>query len=504
MSVILSSSQPKLVTDKRYESKRTIKGAFNQRGANYNYKSRPFIQRLYEYERVIRNDNILASGIDMFCKSIISTIDAVTHPDPEIADFLNANLKAISDNSGTCWQRILYDILHTTMWAGFSVSENLFNLDADGKLVLEDVVTYHPASIELRVDKHGRLTENKPAFIGSYGVSSYGPLKSGIFQRGVPHLPEAQLPMWKCIYTARQGSFGNYYGHSAVAPAYRWFKLKEALVDMMTGTLDRYGNPLIYIKMPVTTTSEKEIDASTGLERNRTTYDILKEQIDNLDSNGNIIFLPQTQGDNKPDIGVLATGGNAGGSFLDPIQLCNEQMILPIGVPYFLIYGELKPQNKSEVEQRMATFYSVQDYVRRTLLSSVCKQIFSRLITYNFNRESAKILPDFARVYSNRSEDRVATMQVIQGMVNVAALNPQVQEDLTIMRQMVQVPARELQPVDLDLYNRVFVDQENLAKVGIDAKLGQGANGGRPTGSSSKQIKPRAKTISKPKGVIKK
>ena len=494
-------SLPKLATDTRYDSKRTIKGHFTQKGSYSNYLGRPFIQRLREFERVARNDNVIATAIDIFAKSIISTIDAVSHPDPEICEFLNYNLESLQDNGGNCWQRILYDIIHTTMWAGFSVSENLYNLDSQGRLILEDVITYHPTTIELRVDKNGRLTENKPAFAGAYGAVIDGTPKSGIYQRS-SFQPEVQLPLWKTIYTSRQGSFGNYYGHSAIASSYRWFKLKEALVDMMTSALDRYGNPLIYIKMPVTTTAEKELDPATNTERNLTTYDILQEQLSNLDRNGNIIFLPQNTPDNKPDIGVLTNVGDVGRAFLDPIQLCNEQLVLPIGVPYFLIYGEGHKQGASETEQRMALFYAQQEHMRRTVLNSISKQIFSRLIAYNFNRESAKIQPEFTRVYSNRSEERVATMQVVQGMVNAAALNPLNQEDHNVMRQMLGIPDRKLTEDDTNLFNRIFVDQEELANMGLEAKLGQGATGGRPTGSSTKQIKPRAKVTKKPVGNV--
>ncbi|MGG6283691.1 phage portal protein family protein [Leptolyngbya sp. AN03gr2] len=424
-------------------------------------------------------DTMVYAALSQLTRSLIASIGPISHPDPEISDFLNWNILYIEDQAGTGFQKILYDIVFSTFWAGFSCSEPLFDLH-NGKLILDNVVTYHPSTLTIVPDKQGMLRENRPTW------DNYR--KSGIYQNPSYMMSEAKLPLWKTIYIAHNSTFSNYYGQSVIAPLYRWFRVKEVLVDMMVTALDRFGNPLLYIKAPAHPTGETVLE--NGEERQITTFDLLQEQINNLSGGGNVLLLPQNDGANKPDIGALTTGNNIGQTFYDSIQYCNEQMILSTGFPFFLISNEIKGTG-SAVERRMETFYSTLEYLRIQILRPIARQAFHRLIQYNFNRESAKITPEFTRIYSDRPEDRVASMQMIQGLTELGYFNPKNSLDFEMVRQMVRAADRRLDNKDKEFIDLLFEKQT------------QGEGGGRPIGSSKPQQVARPKTQKKPEGQVK-
>lgn len=532
---------PDLVTDRRFESGRALRGHFKQKGSQRTPygEIRPATARLREFERVAYQDTVVYAALTYLSKSIVSTIGSITHPDAEIQTFLEYNLQRLEDERGSSWHRIFQDIIFSTFVNGFSVTEKLFTLNDQGQLVLDNLVTYHPSSILIRPDKNGMLNEKKMDYSGY--------AKSGIYQNPTNLNPEVQLPLWKILYLTHNSTFGNYYGKSVIGPLYKWHKLKEALVDMMASALDRFGNPLLYVSMPSYQTDQVETDPSTGEERPLTTLEVLERQIGNLQSNGNVIFLPQMDATNKPQIGTLTTGNNVGQTFLDAIQYCNEQMVLSIGIPYFLISAELK-SGEGTVERRMENYYSQLEAYRQHLLAPICKQVFSHLVAYNFSRESAKVPPQFSRVHSDRPEDRVATMQVISGLTKHGYFNPRNQMDYEMVRQMVRAGTREQTRDDVKFVDEVLLNQRQIdatakmadkahefqaeeadkkrefdaeqaredrkvqraqakenaaarAKAAAAApKSAPNAKGGRPTGSSSPQNTSRPKTSTRPKG----
>ncbi len=439
---------------------------------------RPSMQKLKTYEQMVYQDTILFTALNMMVKSILSTVGPVHHPDPEIQEFLNFNIQTLQDGTNQEWHEVLYQIIFTTLWAGFSVSENLYDLKF-GTLSLDGLVTYQPNTIVIRPDKNGMLTEGKETAGGYW--------KSGIYQTPNRFKPEQSLSFWKTIYIANNAAFGNYYGYSAVAPCYKWHRLKDALVDMMASALDRYGNPLLYVKMPVYPTSRTAIDPSTGEERTLTTQEVFQETIQNLDSSGNMLFLPQQDGTNKPDVGSLTPGNNIGSIFIDSIRYVSEQEMLPLGIPPFLITNELN-NNEAGVERRMELYYGNLEHYRNLFMMPIARQAFGRLIQYNFNRESARHPASFSRIYSDRAEDRVAMMQVVSGMTDKGYFNPNNASDHQMVRQMVRALDRPHDKGDTEFIKKVLYKEVKGA--------------GRPTGVSKPLQTARPKTAQKPTGKL--
>lgn len=460
-------------------------------------KHRQSQEAILVYEKVAKEDVVVSSCISLTIRAILSSVDRVVHDDQDIADFCNYVLTNYEDLNSTSWQSMLHDPIKTLMWAGSSCSEKILGLDPYGAMILEDLVTYHPNTIYIYPDQNGRLTEGNPSYFDKNK-------KSGIYQfvsnfrngydystvaGGYYHNPgQVLLPRKKIIFLNQNSAFGNFSGQSSVAPIYRWVLLKEALIDMMAGALDRYGNPIFYIAMPDVNTSQM-VEGEDGMQRALTTFDTLRSQLANLGSQGNALLLPYASKDTKPDVGQIVPANNVGSVFTNSIKFCDEQIAMEMGVPYFLLGSESHRQGQAETEHRMAMFYhQVEDY-RGKILNAICKQLFTKLIQYNFDgRPSTKIAPTFSKVFSDRAEDRVATMQVVSGLAKTGALNPQEQTDFDIMRQMLGLPIRPLTLLDKEFYNLLY---------GVN-----GAKNGRPLGSSSPQSTARPRTKSKPEGSV--
>jgi hypothetical protein len=482
-------------------NRRSPKDQFRQHGGNRPIQGAKQAS-LREFGLVADRDLTIRACFDIIIKAIIASTDRVVHDDPEIADFCNYTLRYYEDTNSTSWQSMLEDPIFTLMRAGFSVSEVIFDLDPIGQMVLSDLVTYDPTTIALYPDMRGRLVESKSSYYSSA-------IPSGIYQQLIgldPRLTKTtnkkvageqmrigmvRLPRKKVVFLNQHALYGNHRGSSSIAPLYRWVLLKEALIDMMGGALDHYGNPLFYIAMADLPTSQQVTDEE-GMIRALTTFDTLKSQLENLGDQGNALLLPFSDKGNKPIVGQISQPQNIGSVFIDAIEYCNAQIATELGVPTFLLTtGKSETGNRSIPEHRMTAFYSMIEDYRSKILNAICRQIFGKLIAYNFdNRPSSKQPPTFSRVYSNRAEDRVATMQVVQGMCRSGALNPREQTDHDLARQMLGVPTRLITKDDLAFIDRVYPPK--VAQPG----------GGRPVGSSKPQQVARPKTKAKPTGTV--
>jgi hypothetical protein len=482
-------------------NRRSPKDQFRQHGA-----SRPpqvaKIASLKEYAAVAARDLTIRACLDIVIKAIIASTDCIIHDDPEIAEFCNYVLRNYEDLNSTSWQSMLETPISTLMKAGFSVSETIFDLDPLGQMILSDLVTYDPTTIALYPDLRGRLVESKSSYYSSM-------VPSGIYQQIVgldPRLTMIQtkknkgqeyrvgmvrLPRRKVVFLNQHAEYGNHRGVSSMAPLYRWVLLKEALIDMMGGALDHYGNPVFYITMPDLPTGQQVTDEE-GAIRAVTTFESLKQQLENLGSQGNALLLPFQDRDNRPMVGQISQPQNVGSVFLDTIEYCNRQIATDLGVPSFLLNtGRDEPGNRSIPEHKMEAFYSMIEDYRSKILNAICRQVFGKLISYNFdNRPSSKQPPTFSRRYSNRAEDRVATMQVVQGMCRSGAMNPREQTDHDLARQMLGLPTRPLTAIDLDFIDRVYPPKVVQPK------------GGRPVGTIKPQQIARPKVVTKPIGKV--
>lgn len=465
--------------DIEYPSKTAARGKFSQRGSFSLTDSvrRPVAARLRLHERMWRQDLTIKAALGTQVNSIVSTIGEVTHPDPEIAEFLNNNLKMLEDIHGRSWHSCLKTLQETSFWAGFSLSEIMFQLKF-GSLYLQDILTYHPITCVIYADKKGHLSENASTLDGYH--------KSGFYQVGLSIAsPEVKLPMWKTIYLPNEADYGNHYGRSLISPCYKWYRLKEALIDMMASTLDKLGSKMVTISMPSVELPETRVNPATGEESRITSLQLVREQIQAAEGNPDYLFIPQQMsGEFKSEVKTLSMSENVGDAFLNAIAYVDQESTKHI-LPFFLIsdYQYNSSSDKEVKERRMEVYYNTLDSYRNTLTSVLIKKIMVPLIKWNFNRASANIPPEFTRVYSDRPEDRVATMQMVKGLTENGYLNPRNPSDWNMVRQMVRMADRRMDDEDREFIEDVLIKPKQ--KLPGDESGPQGAGGrGRPTGNT--------------------
>jgi hypothetical protein len=468
--------------DIRYDDRRKVKDKIRQHGTFNKLLTyhRPVLAKLRVYEKMVRQDLTIQSAVNTRVDAIVGSIGMPVHPDPEIQEFHRNNLATLEDSSGKSWEQVLREIQFTKDWAGFCVSEVLYDLNF-GALTLKDIVTYHPSTITIYPDKNGMLSEGNETYDGYH--------RSGIYQH-TPIEPtgERQLKLWKHIYMAGDSEYGNYYGHSLVAPSYKWSRLKEVMVEMMLSAMDRLGSRALWVRSPSQSmTDDTVVDPNTGDQRPKTTLEFIQEQLEAADGDIRAIILPQTTpgSEFKPEVGSIPMSDNFGDTFLETLRYVDSESVRHI-VPYFLI----QDTNSLEAarERRMEVYFKTIINERKVLMNHLIQKALMTTQQWNFSKESAKIPPTFAHQYSDRPEDRVATMQVVTGLTSKGYLNPQNSMDWAMVRQIGGLSDREMEPDDLEFIKDILIkplqpDAGNEAVKKTEA--------GRPTGTTTPQNKDR-------------
>lgn len=474
-----------------YPDKRSLRGKFKQQGG-YSYTSlmrRPKTAQLKLFERMAKEDSTLNSALNARILWLLNTIGEIEHPDKEIAEFHNANLKQLEEVNGADFKSRLQTMLYTKYWAGASTSEIMFEL-IDGSLYLNDLVTYHPSTIHIYTDKKGNLVEGKETFdlIHKSGLWQYA---SGVNYR------EQQLSLWKHVHLARESQYANYYGVSILEPSYIWYRLKEALLDMMATGLDNEGRNLIWIKMPSYASQETRIN-DEGEDEVISTLQLVKEQIDSTDGLPDVLYLPFQMQDNKPEIGSIKIQDSVGEAYMKAIRYAECQSIKHIIPGFLLSSDDIDSANNSSVRERQLEMFSNNiEADRSALISTLVKKVFMPIQQWNFNRESAKVPPTFTRRYSDRAEDRVATMQVVKGLTEAAWINPYNEQDYTKVMQMLRLDPRPRSEEDMKfIYDMLIEPRKKNDPRDEDVGPKGSGNAGRSTGNKSKQINSKSPKLS--------
>jgi hypothetical protein len=465
---------------------------------------RPFLERLKEYEQIALYDTTVNYVLFVLIDTLLSMLNPIEHPDPEIQEFLRKNIDMMggllpTDNpngdryvaTSSQLYESLFRILYSTMWAGYSTTEVLYRVES-GQLLIEDFLSYHPATILIRPNRRGRLVE---------GEIAYDMRPTGIYQLtgqlNSMYPGESQLPLWKVVQLSRQGMHGNHYGISAMEQIYKWHLLKEAFIDMQAVALDRSGTPIVAITVPIYNTNQIEIDPVTGEERQMTTQEILERQIQmqNFGGGGNIILLPQIDSSMQPKIQVLSNGSSVGEHFEIAIERCDREIAKGLLTPYILLFPSAKGENVRDTQRPMELFNRIVISLYKQFIIPTVTQSFHRLIKLNFTRESAKIAPRFPLRGATRPEDRVALMQMISGLTDRGYFNPMEPVDWAMVREMVDAANRTQTSGDQDFIHQMIImpklpvptegDSGGDGKKRDGTVRGKGVKAGRPKGTSA-------------------
>ena len=486
-------------TDIKHNSNVRPRGKLTQIGSSIPLTSysRPILQRLEIYENVFNNDPTIIQAINVLTDALIGSLGEVEHPDPEIQEFLQLSIDNLSDNYSINLRDKIKEIITITMWSGFSVTENIYEL-VEGMILLKDLVTYHPSTVIIRTDKKGRLLEGQPAYEGA-------PYLSGIYQSSyeVSSQGEVRLPLWKVIYLANKKQFNNYYGTSIVEPIYRWHVLKEAFVDMLTVTLDKYGKPMTVFSIPRRTSASSEFDPIREEDIRLTDAQVLEKKLEEAEGTGDInnIILEYSDNDAKPDIQVVQPPSNINTVFLEAIKFCEKQQIKSLLLPYGIVDGDIS--NEMFSERQVEFFNRVISSMYTKFVIPFVNQSLHRLVKLNFTRDSAKYPPQMPLRKATRPEARVALMQMIKGLTEQGYFNPLNDSDWAMVRQLVDCLDRPMTDEDKEFIRQLLIYPKQPKETTGGSTVGRETEGkvkgkaqqGRPTGVSVplQQARPKKK-----------
>lgn len=436
----------------------------------------PQINRLVEYERVKNQDITVKAALDLVTDMAVGYIGTVGHPRPKVDEWLQQNLHYLEWEKGTTFLELFRHWFYTSLWAGFSVAENLYVRGEDGRIWLDDVVTYHPRSIRICPDQQGRLTDGQPTQTG---------IVSGIWQ--YTHLGPKRIPLWKVTWIAHQGEFGNYYGRSFLEPVYRWHVIEEMVSDMMVDALDRFGNPWVVMKFLNGLTNQKMLDPNTGQERQMTVQESLERQLEEFKLGGkNVMLMGYNDPQSQPQVDVITTGNNFGHTFIEVISFCDAKKLQSFMIPFGLFDYDTN-QESTNIERQAELFFRSVRVKAEQAMKRFLGQTIHRMIKINFpevTEPPTLVVRDLVR-----PEDRVALMQMVSGLSRYGYLNPTEEEDWQMVRDWVAATKRRMQQADKSfIEDTVISPLANKNKSG-EAKVGRGR--GRPIGTSKPQQKPR-------------
>lgn len=473
--------------------------------APYAPHQRPQLKKMLEYEQIALFDTTVSYVLFVLIDTLISMLGPIEHPDIEIQNFLRENVSTLGGLPGTIDDKtksegpekldvkkssVIYQALfravHCTMWAGFSASEVIYAPNK-GRLFIEDFLTYHPASIIIRPNDKGRLTEGENTTTGKL---------SGIYQltgQINPTSPgESLLPLWKTIHLTRSSFYGNHYGISAIESVYKWQLLKEAFIDMQAIALDRSGTPIVAITVPIYATNQTEIDPATGEERVLTTQELIERQVQtqNFGGGGNILLLPQFSEDLPPKVQVITSGSNVGESFEIGIDRCDRETAKGLWVPFVLFPFGNRVEGLNDTQRAMELFNRIISNMYRQFIVPIVSQSFHVCVKQNFTRPSANIAPRFPIRHTTRPEEMVALMQMITGLTDRGYFNPLNETDWGMVREMVDVVDRAQTPEDLKFVKDMILVPKQPAPSGGSgggqgSVRGKGTGAGRPVGTSA-------------------
>lgn len=478
-------------TDEKYNANSRPRGKLKQVGASIPYTAynKPLLKRLEIYENTFKYEPIIQQALNVMIDALLGALGPIEHPDPDIQEFCRYSLARHEESYCIDIFTKLREVCLLTISSGFSITEPIYEI-FNSEILIKDYVTYHPSTITIRTNKLGQLIEGDESYEGPH-------LKSGIYQSTTQKYGEVLLPLWKISLLTFNKEYNNYYGTSIIENCYRWHVLKEAYVDMMTTTLDRYGNPLTVLTIPQHSSGQVRVNPITGEETTLNMHELLEEQISKgyVASDSNFLLLPFFDNSVKPEAKVLSGTNNLGSSFLDAINFCEMQMVRNLLIPFNLINTVQNTASNADSamsERQIEMFNRVITTIYRTLIVPFVNQTIHRQVLFNFSRSSAKVPPKFPLRKTTRPEARVALMQMIKGLTESGYLNPLNEADWGSIREMVDALDRPMDNEDKKFINDVVIEPKKkppAANANAPSKQGPSGktNEGRPTGKSSPQ-----------------
>ncbi|MEI2420671.1 hypothetical protein V6O07_10390, partial [Arthrospira platensis SPKY2] len=269
---------------------------------------RPNYKLLAAWDAARRKEPVINRGLTITVNSIVAKLGAYKHPDAEIEDFISENIESNI-------KRIISELADSLTWSGFTVGETIYKLRknkfGERQIWLDDIMVYHPLEPLFKLNNNGRLTHGERIEGDRYLTGVWVPCSRDLKKDIGPSFSGSHIRLnrTKVIYAKiGPGSGNSPYGSSLLQTVFKYHIYKELFLDMQATALDRYGSPLIYMKVPYQQTTD-DYEEPDGTVRKKYFHEYAEEKLSDL-SKHQVLIIPTLPGGDSVDLGSLTTGNN--------------------------------------------------------------------------------------------------------------------------------------------------------------------------------------------------
>jgi hypothetical protein len=381
----------------------------------YKFIQNPSSVSVETYKRMIDTDDTIGSGVDFLTTCLTARLGKYSHPNRELASWVNDRLAQIKGG----WFNVVKELLSAS-WAGFAVAEKVWGNDERHGFVPKRIITLPPTTLMFETERTGDLTPDgilqyqrnwNPMALGTgigyfggmvgvgYGFMQTGDARPDPFAKfGDMPFPmrvnnswnylSIRIPTQKCIHYSfdAQGKFGNPYGRSLLRRAYKYYVLKDSIIQMLAVALDRKGTPLTIVYADPNTTLQDETKvAGQGNQRGKRVgirADEAARQAFSRIHNDSTIILPGKKGQIF-ETDFVPQDSNAE-AFIASLDFCNKSIMRALLIPS-LIFGNGDGTGSYSLGQEHAkTFTKIMDGMLAGLEDVLIEQLVKEMIQYNW------------------------------------------------------------------------------------------------------------------------
>lgn len=429
--------------------------------------SKPPIKHYNYVDRAYKNEPVIRQGLSFIALAVLQRLNGYEHEDPLIETFINKVLMPKLPN-------ILNKLILSLLKYGSSTAEIIYEWrvakgSAIPQVILEDLILYHPLSVDIQLNNYRKLTHGEKVIDSIYKSGIWVPLPTFIqtgrksFQGAEIVGSKIRLPEYKVFHMHNTIEGDNPFGTSLLESILPFHLYKEAFINMMWVALDRYGTPLVYALVPNIQTGRTKLGADGNLEP-ITLVDEVKDTLDNISSKSGIV-ISQNSRDQPVEVGTLTTGNNFSDSFISAIEFCDENMIMGLGIPNLLFRDKSSRLGSGQAgEVQLDVFNSFIDSLYTLVMERVLDQVVGNLIDINFSRDLHP-LGENRGVFTKkppRFSDLKVMISAIESLENLGYINYKNDIDFDWVRDLISAPKRDIKPEE-----RSFKEEELLVKMKI-------------------------------------
>lgn len=439
----------------------------------YKFIQNPSSVSVETFKRMIDTDDTVGSAVDFLSICLSARMGAYMHPSEEVTKFVNDALAKIDGGFVNAQKELL-----SAAWAGFAVEEQVWANDPMG-FIIKKLASLPPQTILFEVERTGELTRDgilqyqrnyNPAFAAGgvsylfgFSVNALSPInnyspdpyaKLGDFPyplrtANTYNYLSIRIPRSKVIHYAfdAQGKFGNPYGRSLLRRCYKYYVIKDAVLQMLAIALDRKGTPLTLVYAdPNTTLRDPEkagLTTQVGGQRNYgIRADVAARQAFKNIHNDSVVILPGKKGQAfETDIVTHTSNAN---DFLETLRFCNQSIMRALLLPSLIFTNGDGSGAYALGQEHAKTFDKILDSILSGFKAVLVDQLVSRLIKMNFPSSvwEKEGFGDFTK--RELSQEEIGKeLESIERAVNIGAIDMNDLNDLNVIREKIGFEPRE-------------------------------------------------------------